>query len=107
MSDSREGGLMARTKSGGPALPAAPGGAGAEVADEPPEVITQSAAIDMAKASGMVCTRVPHESRAGRRVQRVWQAGAVHAEVVALMDHLVCEGIERLVLESTSDYWRI
>jgi transposase len=27
--------------------------------------------------------------------------------VVALMDHLRCEGIQRLVLESTSDYWRI
>ena len=23
------------------------------------------------------------------------------------MDHLVCQGVERLVLESTSDYWRI
>jgi len=87
--------------------PEAPAGAGAEVADEPAEVISRSAAVDVAKASGMVCTRVPHESRAGRRVQRVWQAGAAYAEVVAVMDHLVCEGIERLVLESTSDYWRI
>jgi transposase len=26
--------------------------------------------------------------------------------VIALMDHLRCEGIQRLVLESTSDYWR-
>jgi hypothetical protein len=25
---------------------------------------------------------------------------------VALMDHLVCQGVERLVLESTSDYVR-
>jgi transposase len=23
------------------------------------------------------------------------------------MDHLVCQGVERLVLESASDYWRI
>ena len=27
-------------------------------------------------------------------------------QVTALMDHLRCEGIQRLVLESTSDYWR-
>jgi len=27
--------------------------------------------------------------------------------VTALMDHLRCEGIQRLVLESTSDYWRV
>jgi transposase len=32
---------------------------------------------------------------------------ATFAAVVALMDHLVCQGVERLVLESTSDYWRI
>ena len=32
---------------------------------------------------------------------------ATYREVTALMDHLRCEGIQRLVLESTSDYWRI
>ena len=32
---------------------------------------------------------------------------ATYAQVIALMDHLRCEGIQRLVLESTSDYWRI
>ena len=31
---------------------------------------------------------------------------ATYREVIALMDHLRCEGIQRLVLESTSDYWR-
>jgi transposase len=37
----------------------------------------------------------------------VWRVGATCGEVTALMDHLRCEGIQRLVLESTSDYWRI
>ena len=32
---------------------------------------------------------------------------ATFASVVELMDHLRCQGVERLVLESTSDYWRI
>ena len=32
---------------------------------------------------------------------------ATFGEVTALMDHLRAEGIQRLVLESTSDYWRI
>ena len=32
---------------------------------------------------------------------------ATFASVVALMDHLVCQGVERLALESASDYWRI
>jgi hypothetical protein len=41
-----------------------------------------------------------------RKRQTVWQAEATYGSVVALMDHLRCEGIQRLVLESTSDYWR-
>ena len=45
--------------------------------------------------------------RPDRKRQTVWQVEATYAAVVALMDHLRCEGIQRLVLESTSDYWRI
>jgi transposase len=82
------------------------GGAGAEVAEEHVEVVTYAAAIDVAKGSGMVCTRVPG-SRPDRKRQTVWQAEASYGSVVALMDHLRCQGIQRLVLESTSDYWRI
>ena len=97
---------MARTMSR-PASPPVPGDAGAEVTDEPVQVISRAAAIDVAKGSGMVCMRLPHESRAGRRTQTAWEVTATFAAVVALMDHLVCQGVERLVLESTSDYWRI
>ena len=78
-----------------------------EVTDEPAEVISGAAAIDVAKGSGMVCTRVPHEAGRRRRIQRVWQVRARYAGVVALMDELVSAGIQRLVIESTSGYWRI
>ena len=44
--------------------------------------------------------------RPDRKRQAVWQADADYASVAALMDHLRCQGIQRLVLESTSDYWR-
>jgi transposase len=91
---------------GAPAAASEPGDDGAEVAEERTEVVRYAAAIDVAKGFGMVCTRVPG-SRADRRRQKVWRAGATYDEVVALMDHLRCEGIQRLVLESTSDYWRI
>ncbi len=37
----------------------------------------------------------------------MWRVEATYHSVVALMDHLRSEGIQRLVLESTSDYWRI
>ena len=91
---------------GSPAVAGPGGGEGAEVAEERVEVVTYAAAVDVAKGSGMVCTRVPG-SRPDRKRQAVWQVDATYAAVVALMDHLRCEGIQRLVLESTSDYWRI
>src|ERR1019366_3003076 len=81
-----------------PAPPPVPGDAGAEVTDEPSRVISRAAAIDVAKGSGMVCLRLPHESRAGRRTQKVWEVAATFAAVVALMDHVVCQGVERLVV---------
>ena len=82
------------------------GGNGAEVAEDSTQVVEYAAAIDVAKGSGMVCIRVPG-SRADRRRQVTWPVQATFTAVTALMDHLRAEGIQRLVLESTSDYWRI
>jgi transposase len=79
----------------------------AEQVEEPTELLARAAAVDVAKNSGVVCTRVPHESRPGRKVQKVWTVPARYDDVVALADHLRCQGIERVVVESTSDYWRI
>jgi transposase len=84
-----------------------PDAGGVEVIDAPVQVVDRAAAIDVAKGSGMVCTRLPSDTRAGRRTQRVWEVTATFAAVVTLMDHLRSQGIQRLVLESTSDYWRI
>ena len=79
-----------------------------EIEDEGHErVLERVAAIDVAKASGMVCVRVPHESRPGRRVSRVWEVAATTGAVIELGDHLACQGIEKVTVESTSDYWRI
>jgi transposase len=70
------------------------------------EVVQRVAAIDVAKASGKVCTRVPHPSVAGRRVTKVWDVGATTSAVMELADELARQRIERVVVESTSDYWR-
>ncbi len=79
-----------------------------EIVDEEHEqVIERVAAIDVARASGMVCVRVPHESVPGRRVSRVWEVPATTRAVTELGDHLACEGIEKVTVESASDYWRI
>jgi transposase len=75
-------------------------------ADETVQLVERVAAIDVAKASGMVCTRIPHESIPGRRHTRVWEVKATTRAICELADHLVCQGISRVVLESTSDYWR-
>ena len=61
----------------------------------------------MAKASGKVCTRVPHPSRRGARRTRVWDVDATTNAVLELGAHLAGEGIEKVTLESTSGYWRI
>jgi len=79
-----------------------------EIEDEEHEQILQRvAAIDVARASGMVCTRVPHPARPGRRQSLVWQVDATMNAVLELADHLVAERVQKVTLESTSDYWRI
>ena len=79
-----------------------------EVEDEEHEqILERVCAIDVAKASGKVCTRVPHPSRPGARRTRVWDVDATTNAVLELGAHLAGEGIEKVTLESTSDYWRI
>jgi transposase len=74
--------------------------------DESQQVVGRVAAIDVAKATGMVCTRVPHATVEGKRVTKVWEVRATTKALVELADHLVANKIQRTVLESTSDYWR-
>ena len=79
-----------------------------EIQDEEYEqVLERVCAIDVAKASGTVCTRVPHESRPGKRRTRVWDVDATTNAILELGEHLAGERIEKVTLESTSDYWRI
>ena len=70
----------------------------AEVPEEIPDaehelVIERVAAIDVAKASGKVCVRLP--GRAGRRVSRVWDVEATTGAVSELAEHLVEQGSRR------------
>jgi transposase len=74
--------------------------------DDHEQILERVAAIDVAKASGMVCVRVPHESKAGKRHTTVWQVGSTTNQILELADQLAVQGIERVVVESTSDYWR-
>jgi transposase len=79
-----------------------------EVPDEEYEqLLERVAAVDVAKASGMVCTRVPHPERPGRRRTLVGEVPAATKAVLELGEHLVRERIQKVTLEATSDYWRI
>lgn len=79
-----------------------------EVPDEEYERVWERvAAVDVAKASGVVCTRVPDEDQPGRRKGHVWTVKATVAGVTELADHLRGMQIQVITLESTSDYWRI
>jgi transposase len=68
-------------------------------------VIERVAAIDVAKAAGKVCVRLPGKS--GRRSSRVWDVSARTGPITELAGQLVESGIEKVSVESTSDYWRI
>ena len=68
-------------------------------------VIERVAAIDVAKAAGKVCVRLP--GKTGRRFSRVWDVPARTGAVSELAEQLIESGIEKVTVESTSDYWRI
>src|SRR5260370_13107539 len=68
-------------------------------------VIERAAAIDVAKAAGKVCVRLPGKS--GPRFSRVWDLPARSGPITHLAQPLVELGIEKVTVESTSDYWRI
>jgi transposase len=72
-------------------------------ADDNEEVLERVGSIDVAKASGKVCVRIPG---AKRRITRVWDVGATTGAIMALADELADLRIERVVIEATSDYWR-
>jgi transposase len=74
--------------------------------DEHEQIVERVAAVDVAKASGMVCTRVPDPAKAGKRITTVWQVSSMTNQILELAEQLAGQGIERVVVESTSDYWR-
>jgi transposase len=66
--------------------------------------IDRVAAIDVAKAFSKVCVRTPRQDR---RVSKVWAVEATTGAVSELAAQLAELGVEKVTIESTSDYWRI
>src|SRR6185437_6681247 len=65
------------------------------------------AAVDVAKASGMVCLRLPPAPGKTRRTSRTWQVPATVPDIEALAAELKAAGVQKIAMESTSDYWRV
>jgi transposase len=65
------------------------------------------AGIDIAKAKADVCTRLPPARDGGRRMSRLEEVPAAAAAIWALAARLAADGVELVVMEATSDYWRI
>ena len=79
------------------------------VPDEDHEVVYERvAAVDVAKASGVVCARTPDPARPGRYVNRIWDnVQATRAQIAELGRELLSCQVQMITLESTSDYWRV
>jgi len=79
------------------------------IPDEDHEVVYERvAAVDVAKASGVVCMRLPDPARPGRYANQVWDnVPAVRVRIAELGRELLRCQVQMVTLESTSDYWRI
>lgn len=62
------------------------------------------AGMDISKRDAKVCVRTPG-ARAGTFAKHVTVHGAMHADIVALCDHLLVERVTLVVMEATGDYW--
>lgn len=65
------------------------------------------AGIDVAKASGVVCVRLPPQRPGGRRVSVIETVEATVPAIAALAPVLAGYGVQMVSMESTSDYWRV
>jgi len=68
--------------------------------EEHQRVFDKVAAVDVAKATGMVCVRLPRQG--GGRYSKVWEVTATMGAVTGLGRQLVKDRIEMVTLEATS-----
>jgi transposase len=68
------------------------------------QLIARVAALDVGKAEVVCCVRLPGPGK--RRVQEISTHSTMTRSLTALAEHLVELGVERVVMEATSDYWR-
>jgi transposase len=70
------------------------------------QIIERVAALDIGKAEIVCCFRLPAADGGRRRVQEVSTHSTMVTSLCELANRLVGLGVDRLVMEATSDYWR-
>jgi len=77
-----------------------------EEVDELELLVERVAGLDVGKAELVACVRVPHPSKPGRRMQEVRAYATTTAELVVMAVWLRQHRVQRVVMESTGDYWK-
>jgi transposase len=77
-----------------------------EEVDEQELHVERVAALDLGKAALEACVRVPHQTKPGRRLQEVRGYATTTTSLLALAGWLHSWGVTRVVMESTSAYWK-
>ena len=70
------------------------------------QIIARVAALDIGKSELVCCVRVPAEGSSGKRLQEVSTHSTMTRSLTELANQLVELGVERVVMEATSDYWK-
>src|SRR6185503_19309800 len=77
-----------------------------EEIDDTDLVVERVAALDLGKAGLDACVRVPHTHHPGRRMQELRSYGTTTAQLLELAAWLRHWHVQRVVMESTSTYWK-
>ncbi|ETT28741.1 mobile element protein [Rhodococcus aetherivorans] len=70
------------------------------------QIISRVAALDIGKAEVVCCVRIPAMGNRRKRMQEVSTHTTMTRALTELANHLVESGVERVVMEATSDYWK-
>jgi transposase len=70
------------------------------------QIIARVAALDIGKAELVCCVRVPAQGGRRKRLQEVSTHSTMTRSLTELASRLVELGVQRVVMEATSDYWK-
>jgi hypothetical protein len=70
------------------------------------QIIARIAALEIGKTEVVCCVRIPADANSKKRLQEVSTHSTMTRSLTEVANHLVGLGVERVVMEATSDYWK-